>query len=191
MKNPNPQIVKAKNYLSINPDATAPQLRDKFKIPYQTAYTIIKNMSVPKTEFLDVVHRISRGRADRAIAEQVVSRSSNTSKEANERVIADIKHLPKSEYEKDFITGLSGNTYQAIDFSPPTQEDLVNHPAHYKTGGIETIDFIEAKELGYHLGNAVKYISRAKHKGNYVQDLEKAIWYIQREINNASPKNDS
>ena len=60
--------------------------------------------------------------------------------------------------------------------------DPVNHPSHYKTGGIETIDFIEAKELNYNMGNAVKYISRAEHKGNKKQDLEKAVWYLNREI---------
>lgn len=61
-------------------------------------------------------------------------------------------------------------------------EDLVNHPSHYKIGGIETIDFIEAKGLNYHLGNAVKYISRADHKGTAIQDLKKAVWYILRDI---------
>jgi hypothetical protein len=60
--------------------------------------------------------------------------------------------------------------------------DLVNHPPHYTTGGVETIDFIEAKNLNYNLGNAVKYITRADHKGSRVQDLEKARWYIEREI---------
>lgn len=60
--------------------------------------------------------------------------------------------------------------------------DLVNHPAHYKVGGIETIDFIEAKGLNYNMGNAVKYITRADHKGNRKQDLEKAMWYLNREI---------
>jgi hypothetical protein len=63
--------------------------------------------------------------------------------------------------------------------------DPVNHPAHYKVGGIETIDFIEAKALGYHLGNAVKYITRADHKGNRLQDLQKAKWYIDRAIEKA------
>lgn len=63
-------------------------------------------------------------------------------------------------------------------------EDLVNHPSHYKVGGIETIDFIEAKGLNYHLGNAVKYISRADHKGTSIQDLKKAVWYILRDIEN-------
>jgi len=62
------------------------------------------------------------------------------------------------------------------------KSDPVNHPAHYKVGGIETIDFIEAKRLNYNMGNAVKYIARANHKGNRKQDLEKAIWYLKREI---------
>jgi hypothetical protein len=63
--------------------------------------------------------------------------------------------------------------------------DPVNHPEHYKIGGIETIDFIEAKALSYHLGNAVKYITRADHKGNRLQDLQKAKWYIDRAIEKA------
>lgn len=65
-----------------------------------------------------------------------------------------------------------------------TAADNVNHPAHYKTGGIETIDFIEAKQLTYNLGNVVKYITRADHKGNKVEDLKKAQWYLNREIEN-------
>ena len=62
------------------------------------------------------------------------------------------------------------------------KHDPVNHPAHYKVGGIETIDFIEAKRLNYNMGNAVKYITRADHKGSRKQDLEKAIWYLKREL---------
>jgi hypothetical protein len=58
----------------------------------------------------------------------------------------------------------------------------VNHPTHYTTGGIETIDFIEAKNLNYNLGNVVKYITRADHKGNRIEDLQKAKWYLEREI---------
>ena len=62
--------------------------------------------------------------------------------------------------------------------------DMVNHPSHYTDGGIETIDFIEAKNLPYHLGNAVKYISRAgkKEPEKTVEDLKKAVWYINRYI---------
>lgn len=60
--------------------------------------------------------------------------------------------------------------------------DNVNHPAHYKVGGVETIDFIEAKQLGYNLGNVIKYVSRSSHKGNVYEDLCKARWYLNREI---------
>jgi hypothetical protein len=67
-----------------------------------------------------------------------------------------------------------------------SKSDMVNHPAHYKAGGIETIDFIEAKNLGYHLGNVVKYVSRADFKGNKLEDLQKAKWYLDRAISNLS-----
>ena len=67
-------------------------------------------------------------------------------------------------------------------------DDMVNHPPHYKTGGIETIDFIEAKNLGYNLGNVVKYISRADYKGDRLENLKKAQWYMNREVERASKK---
>ena len=74
----------------------------------------------------------------------------------------------------------------SADFNKPefgaSNVDLVNKPPHYTTGGIETIDFIEAKNLNYNLGNVVKYITRADHKGNRLQDLQKAKWYLEREI---------
>ena len=65
-----------------------------------------------------------------------------------------------------------------------TQPDNVNHPAHYTFGNIEVIDFIEDKKLGFHLGNAVKYISRAGRKdpARTIEDLRKAAWYLNRQI---------
>lgn len=70
------------------------------------------------------------------------------------------------------------------DWGQIMNDDLINNPPHYKVGGIETIDFIEAKKLNYRMGNAVKYIARAEHKGSLIADLKKAIWYLQREIDN-------
>lgn len=63
-------------------------------------------------------------------------------------------------------------------------DDNVNHPSHYTSGKIEVIDFIEDQKLDYHRGNAIKYICRAgkKDKSKEIEDLEKAIWYLQREI---------
>lgn len=64
-----------------------------------------------------------------------------------------------------------------------TESDKINSPAHYAEGrAIEPISAIEDWQLGFCLGNAVKYISRAGRKGDAREDLEKAIWYIQRHI---------
>lgn len=62
--------------------------------------------------------------------------------------------------------------------------DNVNNPRHYTDGNIEVIDFIEDKKLGFHLGNAVKYIARAgkKDPSKLVEDIKKAIWYLERYI---------
>ena len=62
--------------------------------------------------------------------------------------------------------------------------DPINHPAHYTSGSIEVIDFLEDQGFGFHLANAVKYICRAgkKDPGKTVEDLRKAIWYINRYI---------
>lgn len=60
--------------------------------------------------------------------------------------------------------------------------NAIDHPTHYNVGCIEVIDAIEAWQLNFSRGNAVKYIARAGHKGEEVEDLKKAAWYIEREI---------
>lgn len=66
--------------------------------------------------------------------------------------------------------------------------DAINHPPHYTQGKIEPIDAIEDWKLGFHLGNTVKYIARAEHKGAPLQDLKKARWYLDRHIQNLEGK---
>lgn len=68
------------------------------------------------------------------------------------------------------------------------QDDKVNHPNHYKSGGLEVIDIIEAKlspeQLkGYYLGNIMKYVFRHEYKDG-ITDLKKARWYLDRLIKN-------
>jgi hypothetical protein len=63
------------------------------------------------------------------------------------------------------------------------QPDMVNHPKHYNVDGYEVIDIIDAFGLNFNMGNALKYLLRADRKGNKEQDINKAIWYLQREIN--------
>lgn len=58
----------------------------------------------------------------------------------------------------------------------------VDHPSHYNYGTIEVIDAIEDWNLNFNLGNSIKYIARCGHKGHKKEDLEKAIWYLKREL---------
>lgn len=76
----------------------------------------------------------------------------------------------------------SASTQPAVEPPKAAGADSVNHPSHYNQGEVECIDAIESCGVGYHLGNAIKYIWRAKHKGSEIEDLEKATWYIKRRI---------
>ena len=62
------------------------------------------------------------------------------------------------------------------------KDEFVNHPKHYAGKKFEVIDIIEDYSLNFNLGNSLKYLLRAGHKDDYVQDLKKAIWYLNREI---------
>jgi hypothetical protein len=70
------------------------------------------------------------------------------------------------------------------------KSDSVNHPSHYTSGKIEVIDFIEDQRLDFHLGNCVKYVSRAGKKDpeKIIEDLEKARWYLTRKIEQLKKK---
>ena len=72
------------------------------------------------------------------------------------------------------------------------KNDPVNHPAHYTKGKIECIDFIQDQELNFCRGNAIKYIVRAgfKDPDKEVEDLEKAVFYLNREIKNLTEEID-
>ena len=86
---------------------------------------------------------------------------------------------------QDFID--AEKAIEGITKTPNEKDDSVNHPKHYTDGNIETIDYIEDKNLNFHLGNAVKYISRAgkKDKDKTIEDLNKAVWYLNRYIDKA------
>jgi len=64
----------------------------------------------------------------------------------------------------------------------------VDHPKHYNAGKYEVIDVIEDWKLGFHLGNVVKYIARAEHKADALEDMKKARWYLNRAIELAESK---
>jgi uncharacterized protein YwgA len=75
---------------------------------------------------------------------------------------------------------------KAVNYGPyaPAMQDLVSHLLHYNSGRIEVIEAIEDWKLNYHRGNSIKYIARAgkKHPDKEIEDLEKAKWYLNRDI---------
>jgi hypothetical protein len=130
----------------------------------------------------------------RLMKETKVKKAMEKHKKVMDNTISDWKQLglfsSNTPMVKDTVTKLSPNRMAQLAYEAGKAKfrmegdrgDAVNHPAHYKVGGIETIDFIEAKKLGYNLGNVVKYLTRADHKGNKLEDLRKAQWYLTREI---------
>lgn len=84
------------------------------------------------------------------------------------------------------VEDLVGTMYYDDDTFSPVTNDNVNHPAHYGTGKIECIDYIEdflttEEYIGYLRGNIAKYMHRWRYK-NKVEDLKKARWYLDRLI---------
>lgn len=68
------------------------------------------------------------------------------------------------------------------------KNEMVNHPSHYQGRKFEVIDIIEDYDLDFCLGNAIKYILRCGKKDKSIQELKKAIWYLERKISQLSKK---
>ena len=67
------------------------------------------------------------------------------------------------------------------------EKEMVDHPSHYNQG-IETIDYIESWSMNFNTGNVIKYVTRAGYKNDQLEDLKKAMWYLQREIDRVENK---
>ena len=157
----NSRAAKMRKYFTTHPTTTVAAVAKEFKTTYQVAYMVKKKMEQNAVKGAKLV--------------------------LNPTQLAAIKkslEVPKQPRWKTLLVETSNTP---ITMTEPVA-DPVNHSAHYKVGGIETIDFIEAKSLGYNLGNVVKYVTRSDHKDNRLQDLEKARWYLDREIGNLSEK---
>lgn len=141
-------------YIAKNPKAKPPEIAKAVGTGLQYVYTVMWNAK-------------KKAKVQRAKAKA-------------EKAIKTQQQVVKGAIEHWKNISTTSSNKQIEMFEP--KADPVNHPAHYKVGGIETIDFIEAKKLGYNLGNVVKYLTRADHKGNKLQDLRKAQWYLEREI---------
>ena len=183
---------KIRRYLTANPNMALKDVAARFDTTYQTVYMVRKNM--PKR----IAITASEAMLANKIGVPVVEYAKQKAKFLKDAKKMKLRQPPPPLPVPEPKAG-SGWAYRWIDTNKLDESakdalasqlitmeepasDPVNHPAHYKTGGIETIDFIEAKEFNYNMGNAVKYISRAEYKGNKKQDLEKAIWYLNREL---------
>jgi hypothetical protein len=89
-----------------------------------------------------------------------------------------------SELEEQMLEDLAKDhpSYEHYGSSELPIADIINKPEHYTHSHVETIDAIEAWKLDFHLGNVVKYVSRAGRKGSRIEDLRKASWYLNRAI---------
>lgn len=90
----------------------------------------------------------------------------------------------RAEHGDGNPVGAPGKWGKRWSDSPQSKEDkeAINHPSHYTHGKFEAIDVIEDWQLNFNLGNAVKYICRAGHKGDLLENLKKSAWYLNREI---------
>ncbi|HJF34802.1 MAG TPA: DUF3310 domain-containing protein [Clostridium perfringens] len=84
-------------------------------------------------------------------------------------------------FSNDIIGGVAKG-FNFFDVDIEEKKEMIDHPSHYNQGKFEAIDVIEDWKLNFNLGNTVKYISRAGHKDDIIQDLKKASWYLNREI---------
>lgn len=91
---------------------------------------------------------------------------------------------------KSFVSASDEDVNRAYDLisKDEPERSAVDHPKHYNVGDIEVIDAIEAWKLGFNLGNVVKYVARADYKSKPLEDLKKAKWYLEREIERRSKR---
>lgn len=159
-------IARATKLVSDNHDTTAKEIATEIGVKMDSAHNLLYNARKKLR-----LYKVGRGKF--AVWKQRSRMQGNVSVEA----LTTNKSI--AEQIRAYQVGVGKEEQRIIEVH---HTDMVNNPPHYTAGGIETIDFIEAKSLGYNLGNVVKYITRADHKGDKHEDLCKARWYLNREI---------
>ena len=164
------QASKIRAYAEKRPNAAIKDIAHSMGIRYATVYNVLKpNVKTPKvTKFMGVT-----------MAKDDVT---NLTPEQQERMADNFAKMREGRNRKGVTLEMMRGVIDDLQAKREAKADNVNHPAHYKVGGIETIYFIEAKGLSYHLGKVLKYIPPADSKGNREEDLLKARWYLNREI---------
>ena len=126
----------------------------------------------------------------RKAAQQLGELTTDFSEDEINRVFRELEHLrkvprrncvPADPVSEVACKNIGVDNVQLDAYLQPKDYDPINHPSHY-TIGIEVIDFIESWDMSYHLGNVLKYLCRAPHKGRQMEDLQKALWYLRRYV---------
>ena len=158
LKRKRTKAARIRAFIAANPNATARYVADQLGFPIQSVYNVKHKLRAAENKIVTLV-----GSSNKSLMEQLA---------------------PDIPVYKDSVTNVTSTKLREMIEMIEKPSDPVNNPTHYTDGGIETIDYIEAKGLGYHLGNAVKYISRAGKKGTNqgLEDLRKAQWYLARAI---------
>lgn len=126
------------------------------------------------------------------VGDRVKVKSGAQSSVIAEGLIFDITEINQSMQFACGEGAEAGVWFRNLEHVLDSTEDSVNHPSHYKSvGGLEVIEVIEAFDLDRYLANVVKYVLRSPNKGNEVEDLKKAVWYLQRKIERLENSNDS
>jgi hypothetical protein len=161
--------------LASNPELTAKEIAKKLGVAPNLVHQV-KYQAKKNSEFVSKVFARAKMRPtpERSDDPKVIA--------AEDKYIDAVESLYKKPTRLLESVRKMKTTLDALD-KIKDRPDPVNHPPHYKAGGVETIDFIEAKDLNYRLGNVVKYVTRAGKKGDPIEDLKKARWYLDREIN--------
>jgi len=183
-----------RDYVAANPNATPTQVAEAMGVNRQYIYTVMYKVKDKARKGAPLkrkgAKKLGRPRKVTEASENLMKlvdeyKQAKATKKAEVDLSPALKFLEgraQAKKEDWKQLGLFSSNKSIHD----NKADPVNHPAHYKVGGIETIDFIEAKKLNYNIGNVVKYLTRADHKGNRKQDLEKAKWYLERELSTMS-----
>jgi hypothetical protein len=122
-------------------------------------------------------HAEQRLKKKKATMVKQAAKTGTTAKKELQKVVKDWW-----QQELPLTIPLAGAPSTTVTSTAPLH-DSIHHPAHYTAGGVETWDFIEAKNLPYHLASVVKYVSRAEYKNDTLTDLEKAEQHLSRHIN--------
>ena len=175
------KAAQVRSYVASNPKAKPQEVANAVGVGLQYVYTVLwnakKKAKVVKKATL-TLPKIKKAMAEhKKVMDDTIKGWKNISVSTSE--------IPLFEGTSNRLAELSIRPKIRMQGSDGTQRELfdpVDHPEHYKVGGIETIDFIEAKKLNYNIGNVIKYLTRADYKGNKLEDLRKAQWYLTREI---------